>query len=134
MPTTMSARAALSAASLALVLAVSGCTGAAPAPAPTGSSAQLPAPVIVELGSIDGTTVTVPLPNVIVLAAGDTSVSAWTADIDDPDVLSFTPGRDDGSATFNPGLTPLKVGDSGVTLTDGETGETVSFEVEVTQG
>ena len=53
-------------------------------------------------------------------------------EIDDPEVVSFVDGRTDGSATFNPGVKALEVGDSDVTLTNSSTGQSVSFEVEVT--
>ncbi|GGI72402.1 hypothetical protein GCM10009724_24250 [Microbacterium lacticum] len=48
------------------------------------------------------------------------------------EVVSFVDGRTDGSATFNPGVKALEVGDSDVTLTNSSTGQSVSFEVEVT--
>lgn len=53
-------------------------------------------------------------------------------EIDDPEVVSFVDGRTDGSATFNPGVKALEVGDSDVTLANSSTGHSVSFEVEVT--
>lgn len=54
------------------------------------------------------------------------------AEVDDPAIVEFTAARDDGSAQFNPGLTATAVGSTGVTLDNGETGDTVSFTVEVT--
>ncbi|MEY4339721.1 MAG: hypothetical protein RLZ14_1571, partial [Actinomycetota bacterium] len=42
---------------------------------------------------------------------------------------TFVPGRDDGSATFNPAITPLKAGTTTVTITDGAT--TINFTVQV---
>lgn len=53
-------------------------------------------------------------------------------EIDGPEVVSFVDGRTDGSATFNPGVKAVEVGDSDVTLTNSSTGQSVSFEVEVT--
>ncbi len=95
----------------------------------TGTTeAQLPSPVIVDADSIDGTTVSVPLSNVVVIDT-DTPTS-WTATVADPAVASFTPGSDDGTASFNPGLKPLAAGTTTVTLTDGTT--TVTFTLEVT--
>ena len=92
------------------------------------TEAQLPSPVIVDVDAIDGTTVSVPLSNVVVIDT-DTPTS-WTATVADPSVASFTPGSDDGSASFNPGLKPLAAGTTTVTLTDGTT--TVTFTLEVT--
>ena len=62
----------------------------------------------------------------------DETFADWTADVDDPDVVSFVAGRTDGTATFNPGLKALEEGYSDVTLTNSSTGQSVSFEVEVT--
>jgi hypothetical protein len=92
----------------------------------------LPAPVVVDLGEVDGTTVEVVQGNMIDLTGDDETYTAWTAEIDDPAIVDFTPGRDDGSAQFNPGLTAIAVGSTAVTLENGETGETVAFTVEVT--
>ena len=94
-----------------------------------GSSA-LP-PVIVEIDSLDGTTVEVPEGGSVDLTGDDETYTAWTADIADPDVVEFVPGRDDGSAQFNPGLTATSVGETDVTLENGETGDSVTFTVEV---
>lgn len=117
-------------AGMVIALAVlAGCAGGASDDA-TGT--ELPAPVIADLTTIDGTTVTVPVGGAVDLTGDDETYADWTAVIDDPDVVSFTPGKDEGSASFNPGLTALKEGDSDVTLTNSSTGDTVEFEVEVT--
>ena len=44
---------------------------------------------------------------------------------------AIVPGRDDGSAQFNPGLTAESVGETEVVLENGESGDTVTFTVEV---
>jgi hypothetical protein len=103
-------------------LGLAGCT-------PGGSSA-LP-PVVAELDAVDGTTVEVPEGGTIDLTGDDDTYTEWTADIADPDVVEFEPGRDDGSAQFNPGLTAKSVGETEVTLENGATGDTVTFAVEV---
>ncbi|WP_143231615.1 hypothetical protein [Agromyces cerinus] len=103
-------------------LALAGCT--------TGTD-TLPAPVVVQLGDIDGETIEVVDGNVIDLAGDDETYADWDAEIEDPTIARFTPGGDDGSAQSNPGLTATAVGTTGVTLENGETGETVSFTVEV---
>ncbi|WP_448656595.1 hypothetical protein [Microbacterium lacticum] len=90
------------------------------------------APVSVPITEVDGTTVTVQVGNVVNLTGDDETFADWTAEIDDPEVVSFVDGRTDGSATFNPGVKALEVGDSDVTLTNSSTGQSVSFEVEVT--
>jgi len=105
-------------------LGLSGCASGG-----SGSSA-LP-PVIVELDTVDGTTVEVPEGGSIDLTGDDETFTEWTADIADPEVVEFVPGSDDGSAQFNPGLTAKSVGETEVTLENGETGDSVTFTVEV---
>lgn len=95
-----------------------------------GDSSALP-PVIVELDQVDGTTVEVPEGGAIDLTGDDETYTEWTAEIADPEVVEFTPGRDDGSAQFNPGLTAKSIGGTEVTLDNGETGDSVTFTVEV---
>ena len=103
-------------------LALAGCT--------TGTD-TLPAPVVVQLDDIDGETIEVVDGNVIDLVGDDETYSEWDAEIEDPSIVEFTPGRDDGSAQFNPGLTATAVGSTDVTLENSATGDTVSFTVKV---
>jgi hypothetical protein len=107
------------------VIGLSGCSSPG-----TGGSSALP-PVIVELDKVDGTTVEVPEGGSIDLTGDEETFTEWTAEISDPEVVEFVPGRDDGSAQFNPGLTATSVGETDVTLENGETGDTVTFTVEV---
>lgn len=115
---------ALLALGMASALALAGCAA--------GSSTGVIAPVIADLTTIDGTTVTVGVGNVIDLTGDDETYTAWTAEIADGKVVEFTPGRDDGSAQFNPGLTALAPGTTEVTLDNADSGDTVTFTVEVT--
>ncbi|WP_350348219.1 hypothetical protein ABIQ69_16545 [Agromyces sp. G08B096] len=116
-------------------LALAGCTagsGGDATPEPTdGRSDGLPAPVVVEIAELEGTTVEVQVGNVIDLTGDDETYTEWTADIADESIVSFTPGRDDGSAQFDPGLEALAVGETDVTLDNTATGESVAFTVEV---
>jgi hypothetical protein len=107
-------------------IGLSGCSS----PGPPPDASALP-PVIVELDTVDGTTVEVPEGGSIDLTGDDETFTEWTAEISDPEVVKFVPGRDDGSAQFNPGLTATSVGETDVTLENGATGDTVTFTVEV---
>lgn len=98
--------------------------------APTAE--QLP-PVIVDITSVDGTTVSVPVGGAVDLTGDDKTYTSWTAEIADSTVVAFVPGKDDGSASFNPGLDALAAGSSEVTLTNSETDDSVTFTVEVTK-
>lgn len=111
---------------LGAALAITGCASAEP------DGETLP-PVIVDINEIDGTTVEVAKGNAIDLTGDDETYLDWTAEIDDPEVVTFVPGKDDGSAQFNPGLDAVEVGDSEVTLENSATGDTVTFTVEVTE-
>ncbi|MFY9712111.1 MAG: hypothetical protein WAK00_01440 [Microbacterium sp.] len=110
------------------VLALTGCS--APSSDPGGGNA-LP-PVVADLTEIDGTTVTVEEGNVIDLVGDEENYLDWTAEIDDESIVSFTPGKDDGSAQFNPGLTAKAVGETEVVLSNDTSGDEVAFTVEVT--
>jgi hypothetical protein len=119
------------AASVAMAMMTLGVIGLSGCASPgTGGSSALP-PVIVELDDIDGTTVEVPEGGSIDLTGDEETFTEWTAEITDPEVVEFVPGRDDGSAQFNPGLTATSVGQTEVTLENSETGDTVTFTVEV---
>ncbi len=127
------AGAVLAAGALTLV----GCTGAStPAGSTSGTAAATGAgalpPIIADLGSIDGTTVQVPLGNTIDLTGDDKDFTHWAADIADPGIVSFVPGKDDGSAQFNPGLDALAEGSTKVALDNSASGAHVTFTVEVT--
>lgn len=104
-------------------LTLTGCTGT--------DSGALP-PVVVDLNDVDGTTVEVDEGGTIDLTGDDETYTEWTAEIADPEIVEFEPGRDDGSAQFNPGLTATSVGDTEVTLENGSTGDSVTFTVTVT--
>jgi hypothetical protein len=125
----------------AAVLGLSACASSGsgdttPAPTSTsgsGSSTSALPPIIVELDAIDGTTVEVPFDNVIDLVTADgDDVTAWTAKLSDESVAEFVPGKDDGSAQFNPGITPLAEGTTDVVMSNPTTDATVSFTVTVT--
>lgn len=98
---------------------------------PAPSAQQLP-PIMADLKTVDGATVSVPLDNVIVLTGDTADFTHWTAKIEDPNIVSFTPGKDDGSAQFNPGLSPITTGTTKVTMDNSASGAHVAFTVEVT--
>lgn len=114
------------------VLGTSACTGDAGSPSGQSSEtvAGVIAPVIVQLADQDGRTVTVGLDNVVDLVAVDPTV--WTATIADPSIAEFVDGGSRSGATFNPGLQPLAVGTTEVTLTNSSDDSTVVFTLEVT--
>jgi len=96
--------------------------------ATTSDSSQALPPVMVDLATAEGGTVEVTLSTTVVFPVDN--VTEWSATVADPSVVEFVAGTDDGSAVFNPGLTPLAAGTTEVTLTDGTS--TVTFTVVVT--
>lgn len=96
-----------------------------------GESSALP-PVMEDVGTLDGTTVEVPVGHTLVITGDDETFADWTADIDDGSVLSFTPGKDDGSAQYNPGFLALEEGETEVEMANSTSGDEIDFTVTVT--
>lgn len=111
---------------LAAAAVATGCASAEP------GGETLP-PVIVDITEIDGTTIEVAEGNAIDLTGDDETYLDWTAEIEDSDIVTFTPGKDDGSAQFNPGLDAVSAGETEVTLDNSTSGDTVTFTVKVTE-
>lgn len=114
---------AAAAAASVLLVALAGC--AAPGP--------VVAPIVVNAEDIQGGVVEVPLNSTLVINTGSLDVDSYSATIADPSIAEFVQGKDDGSATFNPGLTPKKVGETEVTLSNKDGGiQDVDFTLKVT--
>lgn len=91
-------------------------------------------PVTVEVGDLQGTTVELVVGQTLDIDTGDLAVDSYSGSVDDAAVAEFVAGREDGSATFNPGVEALAVGSTGVVLSNSDGGiEDVTFTVEVTQ-
>lgn len=100
----------------------------------TGCAPAVVAPVTVNVNDLQGATVRVTLKQIVNINTGDLAVDSYTATIADESIVEFVQGRDDGSATFNPGLTPLAVGTTQVTLENEQGGiQPLEFTVEVTE-
>lgn len=114
----------LSAAAAASVLiALAGCSASGP----------VVAPITVTANDLQGQTVEVPLNSTLVINTGDLAVDSYTAKVADESVATFVQGRSDGSAEFNPGFTPKKVGETEVTMTNEDGGiQPLEFTIKVT--
>ncbi|UFS57650.1 hypothetical protein [Subtercola endophyticus] len=113
--------------------ATGGATSAATStPASTGGSSVI-APIIIDFSGGTAQFATVGLNNVVVVNVGDASVTSFTGDVGEPTIAKFVPGHIDGGATFNPGIQPLAVGATTVTITDTETSRFVTLDLTVTQ-
>lgn len=135
MPNTVRSGASIAVLLTASALALAGCaqTSGDHASHEPSASAGVVAPVIVDLNDVDGTTVEVAVGNTIDITGDDETYADWGADIADESIVSFTPGKEDGSAQFNPGLDALAVGETTVRLDNTATDATVEFTVEVTE-
>jgi hypothetical protein len=104
--------------------AVAGLAACAPTPAV--------APITVSANDLQGETVEVPLNSLLNINTGDLAVDSYTAEIDDSSIAEFVQGREDGSATFNPGFKPLKVGETQVTMKNEQGGiQPLEFTIKV---
>lgn len=114
---------AAAAAASVLLVGIAGCAGNTP----------VVTPVVVNAGDIQDSVVTVPLNSTLVINTGSLAVDSYTAEIADPSIGEFVQGKEDGSATFNPGITPKKVGETEVTLSNKDGGiQKVVFTLKVT--
>ena len=92
------------------------------------------APVTMEANDLQGASVDLVVGQVLNINTGDLAVDSYTAEIGDESILSFTQGRDDGSAVYNPGFTAKAVGDTAVTMTNEQGGiQPLEFTVTVTE-
>lgn len=124
------------AAGLALVAGVALTASACSAPAEeaeTSETTQVIAPIIVDAADLDGQTIEVGIDNVIVINTAD--VTGWTAEFSDPSIAEFVPGSIEGDSSDplveNPGIAPLAIGETMVTMTSTD-GVTATFTVVVT--
>lgn len=92
------------------------------------------APVTMEANDLQGASVDLVVGQVLNINTGDLAVDSYAAEIGDGSILSFTQGRDDGSAVYNPGFTAKAVGDTEVTMTNEQAGiQPLEFTVTVTE-
>jgi hypothetical protein len=113
---------------------LAGCSSSESTPAPnTSSSMSLVAPIIVDLKTANGTSVSVSMSNIVDLLTGDSAVTDWQGLVADSTVATFIDGKVDGGATFNPGVRPKSDGSTKVTVTNSTTGAVVTFDLTVTK-
>lgn len=116
---------------LAAVIAISAVVGLS---ACTSTPSPVIAPVTVSANDLQGDTVELIVGQVLNINTGDLDVDSYTAEVVDSSVIEFVQGKVDGGATFNPGFTALKVGETAVTLTNEQGGiEPLEFTVKVTE-
>lgn len=116
----------------AAVLALSLTACAASGSTPTNDPTHVIAPVTMDAGDLQGATVDLVVGQVLNIDTGDLAVDSYTGEVSDPAMAEFVQGRDDGSATFNPGVKALAEGSAEVEMTNAQGGiQPLRFTVEV---
>lgn len=117
---------------LAIAVAFAAALGLTACAAQTGG--PVIAPVTMDANELQGATVDLVVGQVLNINTGDLAVDSYTGEVSDSSVAEFVQGREDGSATFNPGVKALAVGESDVTMTNEQGGiQPLEFTVKVTE-
>lgn len=117
---------ALAAAALVLV----GCSSGSS----SGDGTQVIAPVVMDVNDLEGETVDLVVGQALDITTGSLAVDSYSGEVADTAVAEFVPGREDGSATYNPGVTAVGPGTTQVTLSNSDGGiQDVVFTVDVTE-
>lgn len=92
------------------------------------------APVTMSANDLQGATVDLKVGQVLNINTGDLAVDSYEAEISDPAIAEFVQGREDGSATYNPGFTAKAEGSTDVTMTNEQGGiQPLEFTITVTK-
>jgi hypothetical protein len=129
-------RLVLGAAVVSASLLMAGCAAAASS-SPTGDSTpiggDIVAPVTMSAGDLQGASIDLVVGQTLNIDTGDLAVDSYTGTVADRAVAEFVAGRDDGSATFNPGVLAQAAGTTSVTMTNKDGGiQPLEFTVVVT--
>lgn len=120
-------------AAVALSASLAGCGGAAePAGGGDVIGGDVIAPVTMSVNELQGETVELVVGQVLNITTESLAVDSYRGEVSDPEVATFTPGKKDGSAEFNPGVTALAEGSAEVTMTNEQGGiQSLEFTVRV---
>lgn len=92
------------------------------------------APVTMDANDLQGATVDLVVGQVLNINTGDLAVDSYTGEVADTSVAEFVPGREDGTATFNPGVKALAEGSTEVVLANSNGGiQNLTFTVDVSK-
>ncbi len=116
-------------ATVLLGLGLTGCGGSA-GDKPIGG--DVIAPVTMTVNELQGAEVELVVGQVLNIDTESVAVDSYSGEVSDPAVASFTEGRVDGSAEYNPGVTALAEGTTEVTMTNEQGGiQPLEFTVDV---
>jgi hypothetical protein len=123
----MSVRGAAPAA-LLIVVAMFGLSGCAQ----QGTQGPVIEPVVMDAGDLQGQKVELLVGQVLDIDTGSLAVDSYSGEVADPKVAEFVAGKEEGGATFNPGVKGLAAGETEVVLKNTDGGiQNVTFTVEV---
>ena len=128
-------RIVLGAVVVAAAIGLAACSApAAPSPAPsTPIGGDIVAPVTMAANDLQGASVDLVVGQALNITTGDLAVDSYTGEVADTAVATFVAGREEGGATFNPGVTAVAEGTTAVTLTNADGGiQPLEFTVVVT--
>ena len=111
--------------SAALVGCAAACGGSSASESPS-DSVQVIGPVFLDAAQ---TSAEVVVGRTLVFNVEDPG--AWTMAADPADLVELTPGGEKDGATFNPGAAALAAGSVTVTLTNGTSGEVLTFAITI---
>lgn len=113
-----------------LGLGLTGCGGGSAGDEPIGG--DVIAPVTMTANELQGAEVELVVGQVLNIDTESLAVDSYSGEVSDPAVASFTEGRVDGSAEYNPGVTALAEGTTEVTMTNEQGGiQPLRFTVDV---
>lgn len=122
------------AAATAFALVLAGCGSSSPSENDEPIGGDVIAPVTMEANELQGAEVDLVVGQVLNINTGDLAVDSYTGEVADPTIAEFTPGKKDGDAEFNPGVTARAVGTTEVTMTNEQGGiQPLQFTVTVTE-
>lgn len=126
------ARIVLSLGIAAAAVSLSACAGGAGDDSTPGNVIT---PVTMSADELQGASVNLVVGQMLNITTGDLAVDSYAGEVEDTAVATFIDGRDDGSATFDPGVEAVGVGMTDVTMTNTDGGiEPVQFTVVVSEG
>ena len=117
---------------LAALGGLAACSTPAPAPTESAAGSDVVSPTQIPVAEAGGQSYYIPTGSIGYLNVPKGTEADWSATFSMSGIVEFTAGGIDGDATFVPGLTPVAVGTTEVTLTNSTSGETVTFTVTVT--
>ena len=109
----------------AMLLTATGCASEATSPS---ASAQVIGPIILDTTQ---TSATVPVGRTVVFNVENPG--AWTLAAEPTELVALSAGGEQGGAVLNPGAEALKPGVVEVTLTNSAAGETLVFQLTITE-